>query len=51
LTLSVVIKKKVFNKVFRNLELAEMNPGQANYEAARIIIKALLNSNNVLHLE
>ena len=27
-----------------------MNPGQPNHEAAKIIIKALRNSNNTLHV-
>lgn len=27
-----------------------MNPGQSNHEAAKIIIKALINSNDMLHV-
>ncbi|RHZ80759.1 hypothetical protein Glove_132g108 [Diversispora epigaea] len=44
------IKKKIFNEVFSNFERANVNPGQKNHEAAKIIIKTLLNSNNVLHV-
>ncbi|RHZ85749.1 hypothetical protein Glove_60g37 [Diversispora epigaea] len=44
------IKKKILNEVFRNFERANVNPGQKNHEAAKIIIKNLLNSNNVLHV-
>ncbi|RIA93160.1 hypothetical protein C1645_819795, partial [Glomus cerebriforme] len=45
-----VIKKQVFDAVFDNLETAEMNPGQSNHEAAKIIIKTLINSNDMLHI-
>ena len=47
---SAVIKQQVFGTVFDNLEATGMNPGQANHEAAKIIIRALLNSNDMLHV-
>ena len=40
----------MFGTVFDNLEATEMNPGQANHEAAKIIIRTLLNSNDMLHV-
>ncbi|CAG8680093.1 7524_t:CDS:2, partial [Ambispora leptoticha] len=45
-----VIKQQVFGTVYDNLETAGMNPGQQNHEAAKIIIRTLLNSNDMLHI-
>jgi hypothetical protein len=45
-----VIKQQVFSTIFDNLESAEINPGQSNHESAKIIIRALLNSDDMLHI-
>ncbi|CAG8691285.1 2457_t:CDS:2, partial [Acaulospora colombiana] len=45
-----VIKQQVFGTVYDNLETVGMNPGQPNHEAAKIIIRTLLNSNYLLHI-
>ncbi|CAG8485007.1 1073_t:CDS:2, partial [Scutellospora calospora] len=45
-----VIKQQVFGTVYDYLEAAGMNPSQPNYEAAKIIIRTLLNSNDLLHI-
>jgi len=47
---SAVIKSQVFGAVFDNLEKAEMNPRQLYHEAAKIIIRALLNSDGIIHV-
>ncbi|RHZ70686.1 hypothetical protein Glove_268g16 [Diversispora epigaea] len=44
------IKELFFGTTYDSLEKAEMNPGQENHEAAKIIIGTLLNSNNTLHV-
>ncbi|CAG8632049.1 2618_t:CDS:2, partial [Diversispora eburnea] len=44
------IKTIVFNDIYDNFEKAMINPDQTNHEMAKIIIRALLNSNNVLHV-
>ncbi|RHZ48448.1 hypothetical protein Glove_551g12 [Diversispora epigaea] len=44
------IKKIVFNDIYDNFEKAKINPDQTNHEMAKIIIRALLNSNNVFHV-
>ncbi|RHZ46052.1 hypothetical protein Glove_637g9 [Diversispora epigaea] len=44
------IKELFFGTIYDNFEKAEMNTGQENHEAAKIIIKILLNSNNTLHV-
>ncbi|CAG8655736.1 10138_t:CDS:2, partial [Ambispora leptoticha] len=45
-----VIKAQVFGTVYDNLEKAEMNPRQPYHEAAKIIIRALLNSDGIIHV-
>ncbi|RHZ79659.1 hypothetical protein Glove_142g57 [Diversispora epigaea] len=45
-----VIKQQVFGTIYDNFEMAEMNPSQSNHEAAKIIIRTLLNSNDMLHI-
>lgn len=47
---SVDIKQQIFTTAYNYLEAAKMNPGQANHEAAKIIIRKLLNSNDTLHV-
>ncbi|CAG8599566.1 9590_t:CDS:2 [Diversispora eburnea] len=44
------IKTIVFNNIYDNFKKAKINSDQTNYEMAKIIIRALLNSNNVLHV-
>ncbi|RHZ44891.1 hypothetical protein Glove_707g40 [Diversispora epigaea] len=44
------IKAIVFNDIYNNFEKAKINPNQKNHKMAKIIIKALLNSKNVLHI-
>ncbi|CAG8611692.1 499_t:CDS:2, partial [Acaulospora colombiana] len=41
---------QVFGTVYDNLEKAEMNPRQPYHESAKIIIRALLNSDGMIHV-
>ncbi|CAG8435295.1 5541_t:CDS:2 [Diversispora eburnea] len=45
-----VIKQQIFGTIYDDFEMAEMNPSQSNHEAAKTVIRALSNSNDMLHV-